>query len=381
MANAANTPSWRDTVNRIATEIWDHADTFDSAYMQKLYPKAHELFMLPEYARLTQKDFGLNACLFQRFDTIRKHDLETIQALAKRRLVVSFTSYPKRINSLAPMLRSLFNQKRQADLIVLWLVSSQFPGKESDLPRYLVEYAQEGRLEIAWCEEDLKPHKKYFWALDRFQDDVVVTVDDDLILNENLLYDLWSSYLRCPDCVSGARAHLITFDERGTLLPYSCWIKEVEGFSHTPSMQLCITGGAGALYPPHVMPLELLDADAIKSTCLHADDLWIKAMEIIANIPSVLISNYYPLEYVPNTQGVALWKTNVYDNDAQLARIAKWFDAHYAPGILRQLLREEGSGRALISTRDYIDIAQRKIAAVERREKALARKLQKDMRE
>ena len=129
------------------------------------------------------------------------------------------------------------------------------------------------------------------------------------------------------------------------------------------------------------MPLELLDADAIKSTCLHADDLWVKAMEIIANIPSVLISNYYPLEYVPNTQGVALWKTNVYDNDAQLARIAKWFDVHYAPGMLRQLLREEGSGRALISTRDYIDIAQRKIAAVERREKALARKLQKDMRE
>ena len=79
-------------------------------------------------------------------------------------VVVSLTSYPPRIDNLLPMLETLFVQTRKADKIVLWLAETEFPRREGDLPQYLMELAQQEKITIEWCY-DLKPHKKYFYAL------------------------------------------------------------------------------------------------------------------------------------------------------------------------------------------------------------------------
>lgn len=68
-------------------------------------------------------------------------------------------------------------------------------------------------------------------------------------------------------------------------------------------MRIFATNGAGTLYPPHVMPPETFDAGAIKKTCLTADDLWLKVMQVKAGIPVVAATGDQLLNYVPGTQG------------------------------------------------------------------------------
>ena len=44
--------------------------------------------------------------------------------------------------------------------------------------------------EIRWVDEDLKPHKKYYWAFKDFRDSLVVTIDDDLVYRKTMIQEL-----------------------------------------------------------------------------------------------------------------------------------------------------------------------------------------------
>ena len=92
-------------------------------------------------------------------------------------LIVSFTSYPARIHVVPQVLESLYAQSMKADRILLWLAEEQFPNKEADLPKSLIDDAAAGKFELRWCD-DLGSHKKYFYTMQEFPDDIVVTVDD-----------------------------------------------------------------------------------------------------------------------------------------------------------------------------------------------------------
>lgn len=82
------------------------------------------------------------------------------------------------------------------------------------------------------------------------------------------------------------------------------------------------TNGAGTLFPPGAIPVALLDEDEIKRTCLNADDLWLKLLELKAGIP-VVSAGHSDLTYIPGTQDCGLWTTvNGHGgNDKVLSRI------------------------------------------------------------
>lgn len=266
------------------------------------------------------------------------------------RIIVSLTTYPKRMHTVIQALQTIYAQTRQADEVVLWLAEEQFPEKYGNLPEELLKLVRDGMLTIRWCD-DLKPHKKYFYALQEYADALVVTVDDDLRYDENLLEDLYQSYLRHPNAVSAARAHLIILDSNGNPMPYKDWIQETDVRLDTPSMQLFATGGAGALYPPNIFHKELFDKDAVCSTCLWADDLWLKTMELLSNVPVVVARKFQDLRYVPGSQDEALYHQNVnHDrNDEQMTKITAWVNEHYGKDILREKLMHSGVGTDLTS--------------------------------
>lgn len=83
------------------------------------------------------------------------------------RIIVSMTSYPARINTVHLAIRLLLAQKVLPDKIVLWLCKSDFPNREADLPQSLRDVLWHD-VEVRWVDDDLKPHKKYFWALQEF---------------------------------------------------------------------------------------------------------------------------------------------------------------------------------------------------------------------
>ena len=231
------------------------------------------------------------------------------------KVIVSITSYPRRIGTVASCIQSLLNQRTKPEKVLLWLSEEQFPKKDANLPQELLRLQKENSLfEIRWVKEDLGPHKKYFYAAREFPDHPIIVVDDDAIYDSLMVKTLMDSYRNFPNCISCMRANLITFKEDKDPKPYKNWIMGYTVLLDTPSENLLPTGVGGVLYPPHCLPDLAFQTDVIKNTCLYCDDLWLKAMTTYNGYSSVVPSNYCTYELIEGSQDNALWQQNVVGN-------------------------------------------------------------------
>ncbi len=249
-------------------------------------------------------------------------------------IIVSLTSYPARINNLQPMLNSLFAQTRQPDKIILWLADTEFAGKEADLPQYLIDLQQQGKIFIEWCK-DLKPHKKYFYALQKYRNDIVITVDDDLLFAPDMVECLLDSYAEFPHAVSAMRSHIMRLED-GKFAKYNRFDGEQNKLIRIPSMRLLATNGAGSLFPPNLLKFKYFDEKLITELCLNTDDLWLKIIEVLSGVPVVQARAHSKLIYVENSQDCALWHLNTRadGNDISLGKITEWADRRFGKGFL-----------------------------------------------
>lgn len=266
----------------------------------------------------------------------------------ERSLIVSMASYPPRIKTLMPCLESLLAQTVQPDAIMVWLYRSEFPGGESDLPENLRALVGD-KVQIRWTDVNLKPHNKYFWTMRECPDAVVVTVDDDLLYRPSMIEDLLVYHRMFPRAVIAHRTHLMLCDDNGELVSYDDWLSEQDVIVGRPSMSLMATNGAGALFPPQIIPLHLLDEGAIQEKCLHADDLWLKVLELQANVP-VVATGSANLTYVPDTQECGLWLTinSRGGNDVVLKRLAPCLEPY------KSMLKAESPENFVAVARRYL---------------------------
>ena len=246
--------------------------------------------------------------LYVKKNRLRRAGTHILRAIRRRhpKIIVSMTSYPARIDTVHLAIRSLLAQKTLPDKIVLWLCKADFPNREADFPQSLLDVLWHD-VEVRWVDTDLKPHKKYFWALQEFSEDYVITTDDDLLYRNTMISDLLAAHAEHPDAIAAVRTHLIMFNEDGTRTPYEQWIYEAPHYYPkligVPSMRIFATNGAGTLYPPHLMPAATFDVQEIEKTCLTADDLWLKVMQVKAGMPVVAATGDQLLNYIPGTQG------------------------------------------------------------------------------
>lgn len=243
------------------------------------------------------------------------------------RIIASLTSYPPRIGTVDKAIRSLLAQKTLPDKIVLYLYEGDFPRGERDLPPQLRElFAND--VVVRWVDEDLKSHKKWYWAFGDYPDDLVVLFDDDLIYRNTLIGELLDCHKRFPECVCASRTHFIIFGENGLFLPYGKWEMEAPArypeLTFAPSVQLFATTGAGTLFPPRSLPDEAFDRGAIRELCMNADDVWINELLRSCGGKVVAATENQALEYIPDTQEVALCHENLDSggNDGYFRQIA-----------------------------------------------------------
>ena len=237
-------------------------------------------------------------------------------------IVVTMTSYGKRIYTVPLVLERLMNQTLKPDRIVLYLSVENFPQKEAELPLRLLEMRKQG-LEIRWCEKDLKSYKKLLPALKDFPDDLLITIDDDLYMDLNMVERLYEDHRMYPEAVIASRAHLITFDEEGKLLPYAKWEREKfrSATEMGPRYDLIATTGAGTLFPPACFTEEVFNEEVIQECCPLADDLWVKMMMTLNNVPVLPPDKKYPLQMIEGTQDDRLWNINIEANDRQVRKL------------------------------------------------------------
>ena len=198
-------------------------------------------------------------------------------------VIVSMTTFPARIGYVHLAIKSLLNQTVSPGKIILWLAKDQF--QDVEIPEQLRALCTYG-LEIRFCDEDLLAHKKYYYAMRAFPEQILVTYDDDIIYPEDSLEKLLAMHKRYPNAIICNRGREMKM-ENGFAASYKDWKVSGRVPAGIPSYRVMASTGAGTLYPPHCMPEETFDIEKIRSLALTADDLWMKVMSILGGVSVV----------------------------------------------------------------------------------------------
>ena len=259
-----------------------------------------------------------------------------------KQVIVSLTSHPGRINTVSTCINSLIKQTCKPKKIVLWLSEEQFPQRELELPKDLVKLQDKTNFKIRWVKEDIKPHKKYYYAMQEYPDYPIIIVDDDVIYDNTLVEKLLKSYKKFPGCISCMRANLIMFKSNGKLRKYDAWLKDYKMLLDEPSYWLMPTGVGGVLYPPHSMPKELFDVSEIKENALFTDDLWLKMHAVSNGILTVVPKDSCGYSEIEGTRETALWRINVNqnNNDISINKILDYFKKNGRDDLL-EIIRKD----------------------------------------
>jgi len=270
-------------------------------------------------------------------DSKKLKPLRPLDPEKNQKLIVSLTSFPERIPDIFFNLYSLLNQTIQPDMLVLWLAEEQFPNKEKDLPKRLLDLQKYG-LTIKWCK-DIKSYKKLIFSLKEFPNDIIVTADDDIYYPENWLELLYNSYLNEPKYIHCHRAHKVTFNKNKELASYNEWQKCIT--TDNVSYLNFFTGAGGILYPPNSLYKDTLNEELFMALCPTADDIWFWAMAVLNNtkirVVQENINNFIfinpELEF-RMTDAISLYKINLIENDRQLKKVFDHYEAKLLSGPL-----------------------------------------------
>lgn len=195
----------------------------------------------------------------------------------REELIVSLTSYDKRIHDVKYTIYSLLNQTLPPDRVILWLDEDSFPQREKNLPRDLLELKNFG-LTIDWCE-NLFSYKKLLPAMVKYPDAIIATTDDDIFYQPDWLKILYDEHLKHPDCIIAHRCRQLKLNERGNFLPYRMWPTEIK-FS-APLYKNFFTGAGGVLYSKKFFHQDVLRRDIFTELAPMADDIWFWVMSVL----------------------------------------------------------------------------------------------------
>lgn len=200
-----------------------------------------------------------------------------------QKIIISLTSFPKRLPTLHLVIESLFRQTVKPDKIILYLTQSQVPDIDR-LPKKLKDLQKRG-LDIVLCPDEIRSHTKYFYAMQQYPDDIVITVDDDLFYRSDLVATHLKNTEKYPGCV------------------IANWVKEIipgkEKYTEWPdksgkasrSKNYLILGVSSVLYPAHALHPDAFNVENIRKLSLTADDVWITSM-LLKQGTEVVYSGY-----------------------------------------------------------------------------------------
>lgn len=248
------------------------------------------------------------------YNTLKRWGVKNIDEIKelgeKEQIIISLTSYPARINTVHITIKSLLNQTKKADKVILWLAFEQFPNKEKDLPEQLLELRDKG-LTIDWCH-DIKSYKKLIPTLKKYPEAIIVTADDDIIYPQNWLELLYKGYQEEPLSISCHRAFRIRSTAKG-ILPYKQWNKGkiiprkgaygIYSIDTQTDFGNFYTSGSGAVYPPHLLYKDVFNEELFLKLAPTEDDIWYWAMAVQNDIPIHVVRG-----------NLGLFEANIYAN-------------------------------------------------------------------
>lgn len=108
----------------------------------------------------------------------------------QKKIIVSLTSWTKRIKNVPAVIKSLLDQELKPDIIQINLSKEEFPNKEKDLPEELNQLVKNNPLiDIEWLDENTGVFKKIIPTLKKHygEDYFLFSVDDDYIYRKDYI--------------------------------------------------------------------------------------------------------------------------------------------------------------------------------------------------
>jgi len=186
-------------------------------------------------------------------------------------IIVSLTSYGPRLMEVSYAIESIMQQTCLPNKLILWLSQADY---EQPLPEAIRRQVKRG-LDVR-PTEDIRSYKKLIPALEAYPDAAIITVDDDIIYEYDIVERLIRAHIDDPVNVHACRTHRMEFDDDGRLKPYNCWTWCTA--DTPPPVRNFLTGGGGTIYPSHPFAPEAFDRKVFMSICPTADDVWFNAM-------------------------------------------------------------------------------------------------------
>lgn len=287
-------------------------------------------------------------------------DMATNNGQFKKKVIVSMTSYPARIECVAPAFRSILNQNvdRRLYKCMLALARPEFPGGKADLPPDLVAMVRKKEIELVWTETNTRSHKKLTPALKKYPTNPILITDDDVIRQPGWLQMFIDDHDRYPDDIIcgafgyffGVGNRLIRFDNRKQ--------KAAGSFNDVPDIVFNTArpanGTGGVLYPAGTFTdPRFFDEDLYMRLSPTSDESWQFCFNIMADRTIRQSSKIFDnsASYIPGTQSMptALHKVNDYGkiNDTLFS---------YFPEYAKKL--DERRSRVVVSLTSYGDRIQ-----------------------
>ena len=194
-------------------------------------------------------------------------------ALDNRRVIVSLSTVPSRINNLRATIQSLLKQTRPPDEIIL--VVPEFSIREDRayvVPEYLLRLS---RLRVSRSERDWGPATKFIPVIQQELaagrgDTLVIVLDDDRVYPRDALATYLHYSAQLPDaalCFRGA-AMPRSLDWRDATMVKGSQLRE-------PDRVAVITGCGSYLIQPRLFDESLWDYSKAPQAAFYMDDIWI----------------------------------------------------------------------------------------------------------
>ncbi len=195
--------------------------------------------------------------------------------------VITMTSWTKRINFVARWIHYfLMSQTVKPDAFYLWLAEEEFPKKEADLPKELLLVCEHFNVQLCWTKDNEYCFKRWY-VYPKHYEDLVISVDDDIILSPNAIEAIQNEYKRNPV------KQVLHYKNCGGEIEIKNGIEYFIGhLKQKSSVKNYFQGNCA--FAPYSFPLESFSEEMIKlrkEICPKCDESWLHPFLIKDNIP------------------------------------------------------------------------------------------------
>lgn len=212
-------------------------------------------------------------------------------------LIVSMTSWPKRIKFVAKALYSIIKQNVDKNLYhpVLVLAKPEFPNKEKDLPNDLRLMIENGLVEIIWYHKNILSHKKLMPTLAKYPNNPILVCDEDILRPEGWLNTYIEDHKKYPtDILVGGCVFDISFNN-GKFNPIKCFkFDDPNCAGKIIKYRRPANGFGGVLYPTNTFTdKRFYDEDLMMKLSEYSDESWQFCFNVIEGRTIRWISRFF----------------------------------------------------------------------------------------